>query len=323
MTVGLGEYVAGAAELVVVAGAAAFAATRVRARLLPGWTGAPARLAEIDPRPRPSSSWSPSCSASSPSSPRRPSCSPRPRRGSRSAWRCRAWGTGSERPRLRRGACAARAVPAPIRRSSYWSPLGIVALLFAHWGFETQQILNNAITNFDSRWYHLPFAAEFAQSGSTTELVQTDPLFLNWFYPAGLGAPGRSHDPHHRAGHARPLRQPRLAGPRPPLRLVRRPPLRPRPPRGRRRSRPPRGPQPRRPRAGHGQERRRRRRALPGSSSNPDHRVTTRRAGGGRPVERDVLFQKGVTASRARACPPPSPRSAGRRADSRPASPAG
>ena len=62
--------------------------------------------------------------------------------------------------------------------------LGIVALLFAHWGFETQQSLNNAITNFDSRWYHLPFfSAEFAQSGSTTELVQTDPLFLNWFYP--------------------------------------------------------------------------------------------------------------------------------------------
>ncbi|MGI8461270.1 MAG: hypothetical protein ACR2OC_06480, partial [Solirubrobacterales bacterium] len=47
MTIGLGEYIAGAVELAIVAGAAAYAASGLRARLLPGWTAAPARLAEI------------------------------------------------------------------------------------------------------------------------------------------------------------------------------------------------------------------------------------------------------------------------------------
>ncbi|HEX6117748.1 MAG TPA: hypothetical protein VFY99_11670 [Solirubrobacterales bacterium] len=170
MTVGLGEYVAGAAELVLVAGAAAFAAVRVRGRLLPGWSGAPARLAEavlglvlV-------------------------------------VWVAELLGLFGL---FEEGVFVAVAVVAgiaigvlsgparpgePLRAPSPTAlelvvTLGIAALLFAHWGFETQQSLNNAITNFDSRWYHLPFSAEFAQSGSATELVRTDPLFLNWFYP--------------------------------------------------------------------------------------------------------------------------------------------
>ena len=170
MTVGLGEYVAGAAELVVVAGAAAFAAVRVRGRLLPGWSGAPARLAEAVLGL------------------------------ALVVWVAELlgiFGLFDEGAFVVVTAVAAVAIglaagPArPGDQLHFPSPtalellvtLGIVALLFAHWGFETQQSLNNAITNFDSRWYHLPFSAEFAQSGSTTALVQTDPLFLNWFYP--------------------------------------------------------------------------------------------------------------------------------------------
>ncbi len=42
-----GEYLAGSIELLVVLGALGFGALRLRARLLPGWSGAPARLAEI------------------------------------------------------------------------------------------------------------------------------------------------------------------------------------------------------------------------------------------------------------------------------------
>ena len=29
----------------------------------------------------------------------------------------------------------------------------------------------------------MPFAAHIAQTGSVTELLFTDPLYLNWFYP--------------------------------------------------------------------------------------------------------------------------------------------
>ncbi len=43
--------------------------------------------------------------------------------------------------------------------------------------------LDRGIYGGDSLWYHLPFAAAFAESGSITPLHFTDPLYLNWFYP--------------------------------------------------------------------------------------------------------------------------------------------
>ena len=36
---------------------------------------------------------------------------------------------------------------------------------------------------FDTLWYHGPFAARIAESGSVWGLHFTDPLYLNWFYP--------------------------------------------------------------------------------------------------------------------------------------------
>jgi hypothetical protein len=45
--VSFGHYLAGSLELIAVAAAMGFAAVRLRGRLLPGWSGAPARLAEV------------------------------------------------------------------------------------------------------------------------------------------------------------------------------------------------------------------------------------------------------------------------------------
>src|SRR3954468_10682757 len=42
-----GDYLQGSIELIAVAAAMAFAAVRLRRRLLPGWSGASARLAEV------------------------------------------------------------------------------------------------------------------------------------------------------------------------------------------------------------------------------------------------------------------------------------
>lgn len=61
--------------------------------------------------------------------------------------------------------------------------LAVVALVFAHWGIGVGWSLDAGITNFDSVWYHLPFSAEMAQTGSTLTLVKTETVFLNWFYP--------------------------------------------------------------------------------------------------------------------------------------------
>lgn len=59
------------------------------------------------------------------------------------------------------------------------------ALLTAvHWAGPVLHSLDAGIYRQDSTWYHLPFAAWFAQTGSIGGLLFTDPLKLTvWFYP--------------------------------------------------------------------------------------------------------------------------------------------
>jgi hypothetical protein len=59
------------------------------------------------------------------------------------------------------------------------------ALLTAvHWAGPVLHSLDVGIYRQDSTWYHLPFSAWFAQTGSVTGLLQTDPLKLAvWYYP--------------------------------------------------------------------------------------------------------------------------------------------
>lgn len=70
---------------------------------------------------------------------------------------------------------------------SAWLPqlvaVGVVALVFAHWGLTTADALSRGIFNFDSLWYHMPFAVETAQSHSVTGVHYTETVFTNWFYP--------------------------------------------------------------------------------------------------------------------------------------------
>ncbi|MDQ2630065.1 MAG: hypothetical protein M3Y75_03680 [Actinomycetota bacterium] len=47
----------------------------------------------------------------------------------------------------------------------------------------TQHALDRGIFNFDSLWYHMPFAVEMVQSHSTVGMHHTDTVFTNWFYP--------------------------------------------------------------------------------------------------------------------------------------------
>jgi hypothetical protein len=68
-----------------------------------------------------------------------------------------------------------------------WVPwvitVGVIALVFAHWGLTTKDALDRGIFNFDSLWYHMPFAADMVQSHSVTGLHYTETVFTNWFYP--------------------------------------------------------------------------------------------------------------------------------------------
>jgi hypothetical protein len=59
----------------------------------------------------------------------------------------------------------------------------VIAVVVAHWALTTKHALDTGIFNFDSLWYHLPFAAEMAQSHSVTGMHHVDTVFTNWFYP--------------------------------------------------------------------------------------------------------------------------------------------
>lgn len=61
----------------------------------------------------------------------------------------------------------------------------VVALaVFAEWAGPTLSSYDFGILSFDSLWYHLPWAASFAQTGQITGLRLTDVEYLTAFYPA-------------------------------------------------------------------------------------------------------------------------------------------
>jgi hypothetical protein len=76
--------------------------------------------------------------------------------------------------------------PPPAPAAGPWGrrvALAIGSVLVAHWLIGTDAALGTGITNFDSAWYHMPFAAHFAQTGSTLGFDYVAPRYLAWFYP--------------------------------------------------------------------------------------------------------------------------------------------
>jgi hypothetical protein len=173
-----GRYAVGFAALVIVVASIALGAVSLRARLLPGWGGAPARLAEfvlgfalligilevlgavglfrLVPIVV-------ACVLIG---------------GGLVAW-SRAAAPG---PPGVRGALG----PPSLRRPS--APV-VVALIAAaavltEWAVPTLSSYDTGIRSFDSLWYHLPWAASFAQTGRVTSLRFTDIEYLTAFYPA-------------------------------------------------------------------------------------------------------------------------------------------
>ena len=64
-----------------------------------------------------------------------------------------------------------------------WAAIGFSVVVVVQWAGPTLLALDRGIYGGDSLWYHMPFAAHIAQTGSVTELLFVDPLYLNWFYP--------------------------------------------------------------------------------------------------------------------------------------------
>jgi hypothetical protein len=165
-----GSYLLGAAQLAVLAAGFGLAAHWLRARLLPGWRGAPARLVEVVVAV------------------------------ALLTVVAELLGTfgllyaGALLVAAVLVALAARYVP--IARgggqTARGGELGLLAALVAvvvvaivafDWAVTTKHALDTGIFNFDSLWYHMPFSATIFQSHSTTGMDRVETVFVNWFYP--------------------------------------------------------------------------------------------------------------------------------------------
>ncbi len=204
--VSAGSYVVSALALVIVGVSIGFTAYRLRQRLMPAWKGAPARLVESVTaialliwlgeilgtfglfyawifvgasalQAVLAKTLLPGGGAVGGPAPEGEPQAARPRVLSR--------GEGGT-------AGSPRAVldpppPAPPAGGPSWLPwvvtAGVVALVFAHWGLTTKDALDRGIFNFDSLWYHMPYATDMVQSHSVTGLHYTETVFTNWFYP--------------------------------------------------------------------------------------------------------------------------------------------
>ncbi len=167
--VSTGSYILSAALLAALTLSLGFSAVRLRQRLLPGWEGAPAHLVEAVLGV------------------------------ALLIWLSELLGLFSLLyagtlvvfsfllavavalgPRGRARGASPSAGPSPL---ALLVTVGVIAVVFAHWGLTTKDALGRGIFNFDSLWYHLPFAVEMAHSHSVTGLHYTETVFTNWFYP--------------------------------------------------------------------------------------------------------------------------------------------
>jgi hypothetical protein len=184
----LGSYLLGAAQIAVVALSLGFSAFRLRQRLMPDWSGAPVRLVEAIVAVA-LLIWISELlgtfalfyagflvAASVLLAVATAFLSPAGGGGagvSRGA-------EGAERP-----STVGDAPPPPAGQGG-WQLLilvGVVALVVGHWALTTKHALDRGVFNFDSLWYHLPFAADMVQSHSVTGMHYVDTVFTNWFYP--------------------------------------------------------------------------------------------------------------------------------------------
>jgi len=61
--------------------------------------------------------------------------------------------------------------------------LAVIAATAFSWGVTAQHAWDRGIFNFDSLWYHLPFAVDMVQTHSVVGMHHVETVFTNWFYP--------------------------------------------------------------------------------------------------------------------------------------------
>ncbi len=172
-----GAYLVGALELSLLVAALAFGAYRVRALVLAGWSGAPARLAEIVLGVV-GLIWISEVLGT---------FGAFTEGAILAAMVVVGVGAGLVATAIadRRPAGPAVAPPAP----GSWGlarlvAVGVGAALAAGWMVPTLGTLAAGMDRTDSLWYHMPLAGRFVQTGYLGHIYFFDPIFLASFYPA-------------------------------------------------------------------------------------------------------------------------------------------
>ena len=172
-----GPYIAGVLELAIVVGAIAFASRRWRAYALPGWSGAPAVLADLVLGLATLILLSEAI-------------------GSVGGFGeaelivgalLVAAATAVAVGRLGSGR-AARPDAAPPAPAPSTLAVGLAmvacAAVVAGWMVPTLGSLAGGMDRADTLWYHMPLAAKFVQTGSLGDIFFFDPIFFASFYPS-------------------------------------------------------------------------------------------------------------------------------------------
>jgi hypothetical protein len=183
----LGSYLLGVVQVGLVVGALGFGAYRLRQRLLPGWDGAPARLVESvvavalliwisEALGTFEVFYAGALVGASVLV-----------AGTVALWPAGPVAAGDPpSPAVAKASSGMGPPTAPPAGESVWSVLimvGVIAVVVGHWALTTKSALDRGVFNFDSLWYHLPFAVEMVQSHSVTGMHYVDTVFTNWFYP--------------------------------------------------------------------------------------------------------------------------------------------
>jgi len=185
--VSVGSYLVGAVQLALVLVPICFSAYRLRQRLLPNWLGAPARLVESvvavalliwisEVLGTFGLFYAGTLIAAS-------------LLLGLAAWFLPGGGADlGDHPeqRLQRRDGGTKSATGPAGPESLVSLLvmaGVIAITGFTWAVTTKHALDRGIFNFDSLWYHMPFAVDMVQTHSVVGMHHVETVFTNWFYP--------------------------------------------------------------------------------------------------------------------------------------------
>ncbi len=178
--VNAGSYLLGAVQLALVVVPICFAAFRLRQRLLPSWSGAPARLVESivavafviwvsEVLGTFGLFFAGALIAASLLV-----------AGTVALWPA---GPVSDSGLSLPGESSESSPPAGEAGWALLVMAAVIAITVFTWAVTTKHALDRGIFNFDSLWYHLPFAVDMVQTHSVVGMHHVETVFTNWFYP--------------------------------------------------------------------------------------------------------------------------------------------